>query len=73
MADVSIDIRSGLSYEIKVDGQVPVDPRDAQIAALTTERDALAAKVAAARAAAQADKDADAANVAGQGVLDALA
>lgn len=51
-----------------------------QVAALTAanaqlalDKQALEAKIAAAKLAAQADKDADAANVAGQGVLDALA
>lgn len=54
--------------------------KDQQIVTLTGERDAavtakasLQTKIDAAKAAAQADKTADAANAAGQGVLDALA
>jgi hypothetical protein len=50
-----------------------VNPLQATVDALTAENNALKAKIDAARAAAQADKDADAANVSGQGVLEALA
>lgn len=59
-------------------GNPPAD-QSAQVAQLTAdlatrtqERDALQTKIDAARIAAQADKDADAANQAGQNVLNAL-
>jgi uncharacterized protein YlxW (UPF0749 family) len=64
---------------IVIDGDPPVDQSalvaslQSQVATLTGERDALQAKIAAARAAAEAAKAADAANVEGQSVLDALA
>lgn len=50
-----------------------VNPLQAQLDAVLAANAGLQAKIDAARAAAQADKDADAAAVAGQGVLDALA
>lgn len=50
-----------------------LDDQSAVIAQLQADNAALRAKIDAAIAQAQADKDADAANVAGQGVLDALA
>jgi hypothetical protein len=62
---------------IVIDGDPPTDQSalvaqlQAQVAALTVERDARQAAIVAMKAAAQADKDADAANAAGQGVLDA--
>lgn len=56
---------------------LPVDPEvnplQAQLDAALADNAALRAKIDAAKAAAQADKDADAQAVAGQGVLDALA
>lgn len=63
---------------IVIDGEPPVDQSalvsqlQAQVTQLTGERDALQTKIDAAIIAAQAEKTADAANVAGQGVLDAL-
>jgi hypothetical protein len=62
---------------IVIDGDPPADQSalvaqlQAQVAVLTVERDARQAAIVAMKAAAQADKDADAANAAGQGVLDA--
>lgn len=55
-----------------INGDPPVD-QSAEIAALTTANAALQAKIDAARVAAQAAKDADAATIDGQAVLDALA
>lgn len=62
-ADLTINI---------VEGDPPVN-QSAELTALRSENDALRAKIAAARAAAQAAKDRDEANVEGQAVLDALA
>lgn len=64
MADITIYKPAGMTVNV-VDGDPPAD-QSAQIAALQ-------AKIDAARAAAQAAKDADAATVDGQAVLDALA
>lgn len=64
---------------IVIDGKPPADQSaemvalQSQVNDLTAQVAALQAKIDAARVAAQADKDADAANAAGQGVLDALA
>lgn len=61
-----------------IPGDPPVDQSalvaslTAQVATLTSERDAALAKVAIARADAQARKDADAAKTEGQDLLDAL-
>ena len=85
MADVTIYKPSDLTVEV-LDGPAPAD-QSAQVAQLTadlatrtSERDdalaqvaALNAKIDAAKAAAQAAKDADAATIDGQAVLDALA
>lgn len=78
MADITI-YKPAAETVVVIDGDPPTD-QSAIIAQLTAERDAaiaerdaLQAKINAAVTAAQADKDADAANVAGQGVLDALA
>jgi len=71
-------IYTDLPYEVRP-GAAPDDqgPLIAQLTAerdaLIVERDALVAKIMVAVAAAQAAKDADAANVEGQAVLDALA
>lgn len=82
-----ITIHKDLDVEIViVDGPAPVD-QSAQVSSLqaqvnslqlalsqaNADKAALQSKINNARAAAQADKDADNANVAGQGVLDALA
>lgn len=53
--------------------QAQLDAANATITQLNADKSAMQVKIDAAKAAAQADKDADAANVAGQGVLDALA
>jgi hypothetical protein len=53
--------------------QTQLTAANASVTGLTSDKAALQAKIDAAKTAAQADKDADAANVAGQGVLDALA
>lgn len=66
-----LDEASALVQALPVDPDV--NPLQAQLDAALAENTALKAKIDAARAAAQADKDADAAAVAGQGVLDALA
>ncbi len=64
---------------VVIDGDPPVDQSalvaslQAEVAALTAERDGLQSKIFAARAAAEAAKVADAAHVEGQAVLDALA
>lgn len=71
MADITIYKPAGTTINV-IDGDPPVD-QSAQIAALTAANAALQAKIDAARTAAQAAKDADAANVEGQAVLDALA
>lgn len=60
------------SAPVVVDGNPPAD-QAAQVAALTQQVADLTAKIAAARAAAQADKDADDSREAGAGVLAALA
>lgn len=77
MADVTIYKPAGVNVVV-IDGDPPAD-QSALVAQLISERDAalaqrdaLQAKIDAAIVAAQADKDDDAANVAGQGVLDAL-
>ena len=85
MADVTVHKPANVTVEV-IDGDPPADQSvlvtqlQSQVTQLTAERDAAVAdanskqsKIDAARAAAQADKDADAANAAGQGVLDALA
>lgn len=64
-ADVTVTVNEGSPPDVTALNQ--------QITDLTAEKNALQAKIDAAIAAAQADKAADAANVAGQGVLDALA
>lgn len=80
MADVTIYKPATVSVQV-VDGSPPdLSVLTAQVATLTTQLAtanatiaAMQAKITSAIAKAQADKDADAANVAGQGVLDALA
>ena len=71
MAQVTITHDAGITVEV-VAGPLPVD-QSAQVAALSEQVAALQAKIAAARAAAQIAKDADAASVDGQNILDALA
>lgn len=71
MADITIYKDPSLTVEV-IDGPPPAD-QSAQIAALQAEIDTLSAKILAGRAAAQAAKDADAATIDGQAVLDALA
>ena len=71
MADITIYKDPSVTVEV-LDGLPPPD-QTAAIAALQAQVNALTAKIVAARTAAQADKTADAATVAGQGVLDALA
>lgn len=71
-------IYTDLPYEVRPgaapDDQGPLIAQlTADLATMTADRDALVAKIANAVAAAQAAKDADAANVEGQAVLDALA
>ncbi len=70
MADVTIFKSANVTVEV-IDGNPPVD-QSALVAQLQAENAALQSKIDAAKAAAEADKAADAANVAGQGVLDAL-
>lgn len=70
MADVTIYDPKSLCTVIE--GAPPVD-QSAEVAALKQQVADLQAKIDAAVVAAQKEKDADAANVAGQGVLDALA
>jgi uncharacterized protein YlxW (UPF0749 family) len=53
--------------------QTQLTAANASVTSLTSDKAALQAKIDAAKTAAQKDKDADNANVAGQGVLDALA
>lgn len=55
-----------------IDGPAPVD-QSALVAQLQSDLAVANGKIDAARVAAQAEKDADAASVSGQGVLDALA
>ncbi len=71
MADITIYKPAGMTVDIK-EGDPPVD-QSAQVAALTQQVADLTAKIDAARTAAQAAKDADAARVECQAVLDALA
>lgn len=71
MADITIYKPATVTVSV-IDGDPPVD-QTAQITALTQQVAALQAKIDAAKVAAQADKDADNANIAGQGVLNALA
>lgn len=70
MADITIYKDASVTVEV-IDGVPPAD-QSAAIAALQAQVDALTAKIVAARAAAQASKDADALTVEGQAVLDAL-
>jgi hypothetical protein len=76
--DITIYKPAGTTIDI-IDGDPPVDQSatvaqlQADLATRTGERDALQTKIDNARTAAQAAKDADAANVEGQAVLDALA
>lgn len=70
MADITIYKDAAVTVEV-IDGVPPAD-QSAAIAALQAQVDALTAKIVAARAAAQASKDADALTVEGQAVLDAL-
>ena len=70
MADITIYKDASVTVEV-LDGVPPAD-QSAAIAALQAQVDALTAKIVAARAAAQASKDADALTVEGQAVLDAL-
>jgi predicted secreted protein len=85
MADVTIYKPATLTISV-IDGNPPADQSalvaslqgqvatlTASLATATTARDAALAKVAIARADAQARKDADAAKVDGQALLDALA
>lgn len=71
MADITIYKPADMTVDVK-EGDPPVD-QSTELAALRAENDALKGKIAAARTAAQAAKDRDAANVEGQAVLDALA
>lgn len=71
MADITIYKPPGVTVDV-IDGAPPAD-QSAEIAALTAANAALQSKIDAARAAAQAAKDADAATIDGQAVLDALA
>lgn len=73
-AQASVDAAQAVKNAVDALAVDPdTNPLQAQLDAALVENAALRAKIDAARAAAQADKDADAANVAGQGVLDALA
>lgn len=76
-SDVTVNVVEGIP---PADQSALIAQLQADLAVMTAERDALQSqvitlqgKIDAAKAAAQADKDADNANVAGQGVLDALA
>lgn len=71
MANMTIFKDASIIIEI-IDGVPPID-QTAEVAALTAQVAALTAKVDLARADAQARKDADAAKVEGQALLDALA
>ena len=71
MADITIYKPAGTTIDV-IDG-VPPSDQSAAIAALQAQVDTLTAKITAARNAAQAAKDADAAKTDGQDVLDALA
>lgn len=71
MASITIYKPADMTVDIK-EGEPPAD-QSAEIAALRDQVASLQAKIDAARAAAQAAKDRDAANVEGQAVLDALA
>ena len=68
--DLTVDVIAGAPPG---DQSALVAQLTADLATMTTERDALAGKIAVAVAAAQSAKDADAATVEGQAVLDALA
>jgi uncharacterized membrane protein len=70
-ADVTI-YRDPAQVNVIVVNGVPPTDQSAQVATLTAALATANAKIAAARTAAQADKDADDAREAGQGVLDAL-
>ena len=73
MADITIYKPSTVTVQV-IDGTPPdLTPLQAQLDAANQTIATLNAKITAARAKAQADKDADNASVAGQGVLDALA
>ena len=71
MADITIYKPAALMLNV-IDGDSPAD-QSALVAQLQADNATLTAKIDAARAAAQAAKDADAATVDGQAVLDALA
>jgi outer membrane murein-binding lipoprotein Lpp len=78
MAQITIYHDADVTVNI-VDGAPPADQSalvaqlQSDLSAMTAEMDQLQTKIDNAKASAQADKDADAANAAGQGVLDALA
>jgi hypothetical protein len=71
MADITIYKPSTLTVQV-LEGDPPAD-QSVLIAQLQADNATLQAKIDAARVAAQAAKDRDAANVEGQAVLDALA
>lgn len=71
MADITIYKPAGLTLNV-IEGEPPAD-QSVLIAQLQADNATLQAKIDAARVAAQAAKDRDAANVEGQAVLDALA
>lgn len=71
MADITIYKPAALTLNV-IDGEPPAD-QSALVAQLQADNATLQAKIDAARTAAQAAKDRDAANVEGQAVLDALA
>lgn len=78
VADVSVYALAGVEVDV-IAGLPPLDQTELvasltlQVVDLTKANTALQAKIDAARAAAQSDKDADAASASGQAVLDALA
>lgn len=71
MADITIYKPAALTIDV-IEGDPPAD-QSALIAQLQADNATLQGKIDAARTAAQAAKDADAASVDGQAVLDALA